>query len=390
MKPARPIPVLSLAILAALSSSAAMAEDSGWYLGASAGQSRVTIDDPRIISSLLDAGFSTDVIKDDDLDAGYKGFLGYRMNRYFALELGYIDFGKFGYTATVQPPGSLTGVIKLRGVNLDAIGILPLGDRLSAYVRAGMIYAEAKDTFVGTGFVNVLDPDPKANDTNFSFGIGLDYAFNDAWSVRGEAERYRIDDAVGNKGDIDLLSLGLVYRFGGAHEPYVERPRVATPVKAEPVQCSALDDDRDGVSNCDDRCLDSVAGQTIGPDGCPVPLTIDLRGVNFDYDRNTLRPDAIVILDEAIAILKKYPQLRFEVAGHTDAKGSDGYNQELSQRRARVVYDYIGGRGIDNSRMVGPSGYGESRPIAPNQNADGSDDPEGRARNRRTELNVQN
>ncbi|HEX5755256.1 MAG TPA: outer membrane beta-barrel protein [Arenimonas sp.] len=395
MKAVHALPILSLAILAALASPDARADDRaddrGWYLGASVGQSRAKIDEPRIVGSLLTPGFSTVYTTDDDLDAAYKGFLGYRMGPNFALETGYVDFGQFGYFASVQPPGTLTGVVKVRGVHLDALGIMPLGDRLSAFVRAGVIYARARNSFFGTGSVAVFDPRRSETDTSFKFGVGLDYDFGPNWSVRGEAERYRIDDAVGVIEDVDLLSLGLVYRFARASAPYVAPLREAapSPAPASP-DCSTLDDDRDGVNNCDDRCPDSAAGQTIGPDGCPVPLTIDLRGVNFDFDRDTLRPDAVVILDEAIGILKQYPQLRFEVAGHTDAIGSDGYNMQLSQRRAQVVYDYLSDRGIDRSRMVGPTGYGEARPIAPNQHSDGSDDPDGRARNRRTELNVEN
>ena len=150
------------------------------------------------------------------------------------------------------------------------------------------------------------------------------------------------------------------------------------------------DSDGDGVTDCNDRCPGSQAGQAIGPDGCPVPLTIDLRGVNFDFDKATLRPDAQAILAEAVEILGNHPDLRVEVAGHTDAIGTDAYNQGLSERRARAVYDYLTSNGIDASRLVGPNGYGESRPIAPNTNPDGSDNPEGRAQNRRTELNVQN
>lgn len=122
----------------------------------------------------------------------------------------------------------------------------------------------------------------------------------------------------------------------------------------------------------------------------PAPITIDLNGVNFDFDRATLRPDAVAILNEAVEILKRYPELRVEVAGHTDSVGTDAYNQRLSERRAKAVYDHLASNGIMADRLVGPTGYGESRPIAPNTNADGSDNPEGRARNRRTELNVQN
>ena len=178
--------------------------------------------------------------------------------------------------------------------------------------------------------------------------------------------------------------LGIRYTFG--HAAPAPAPAPVAPAKT----CADLDDDGDGVNNCNDKCPGSAAGQAIGPDGCPVPLTIDLKGVNFDFDKDTLRPDAVAILDEAISILGKYPELKVEVAGHTDSKGTDEYNQALSERRARAVYDYLGSKGIGAERMVGPVGYGESKPIAPNTNDDGSDNPDGRAQNRRTELNVQN
>jgi OOP family OmpA-OmpF porin len=183
-------------------------------------------------------------------------------------------------------------------------------------------------------------------------------------------------------GDV-LASVGVVIPLG---------PEPTAPVAPAPVapSCADMDSDGDGVNDCDDKCPGSQAGQTIGPDGCPVPVSIDLKGVNFDFDKATLRPDAVSILNEAIEILKRYPELKVEVAGHTDSKGTDAYNQSLSERRATTVYDYLTSNGIDSGRLVGPNGYGESRPIAPNTNEDGSDNPEGRARNRRTELNVQN
>ncbi|MGY0558459.1 MULTISPECIES: OmpA family protein [unclassified Lysobacter] len=190
------------------------------------------------------------------------------------------------------------------------------------------------------------------------------------------------DDGADWFGDV-LASVGVVVPLG---------PEPVAAVAPAPVapSCADLDDDGDGVNNCDDKCPDSQAGQTIGPDGCPVPVSIDLKGVNFDFDKSTLRPDAVAILSEAVQILQRYPDLKVEVAGHTDSKGTDAYNQSLSERRATAVYDYLSSNGVDASRMVGPNGYGESRPIAPNTNPDGSDNPEGRAQNRRTELNVQN
>ncbi|HEY1141340.1 MAG TPA: OmpA family protein, partial [Lysobacter sp.] len=140
-------------------------------------------------------------------------------------------------------------------------------------------------------------------------------------------------------------------------------------------------------NNCDDKCPTSQAGQTIGPDGCPAPVSIDLRGVNFNFDKATLRPDAISILTEAAEILTRYPDLRVEVAGHTDQCGKDGYNQKLSERRARAVYDYLTSRGVSASRLSGPIGYGESRPLEDKGQAFPACKSE---TNRRTELNVQN
>src|SRR3546814_15809693 len=101
----------------------------------------------------------------------------------------------------------------------------------------------------------------------------------------------------------------------------------------EPVapSCADLDDDGDGVNNCDDKCPGSQAGQTIGPDGCPVPVSIDLKGVNFDYDKSTLRPDAVAILSEAVQIMSRYPALNVEVDGTTDSKGPDHYHQALAR-----------------------------------------------------------
>ena len=189
------------------------------------------------------------------------------------------------------------------------------------------------------------------------------------------------DDGADWFGDV-LASVGVVVPLG----PEPQAPVAPAPAPAAP-SCADLDDDGDGVNNCDDKCPGSQAGQTIGPDGCPVPVSIDLKGVNFDFDKSTLRPDAVAILSEAVQILQRYPDLKVEVAGHTDLCGSDAYNQALSERRATAVYDYLSSNGIDASRMVGPNGYGESRPL---ENTAQTLPQCKSETNRRTELNVQN
>jgi OmpA-OmpF porin, OOP family len=206
---------LTLVALSAFAGSFALADEAGWYVGTNVGQSGAKIDDPRITSGLLAVDFATTSINDDDRHIGFKVFGGYQFNRHFAVEGGYFDLGGFGFTAYTLPVGTLRGDIELKGVNLDALGILPFTQKLSAFGRVGFNYADAKDTFTGTGSVNVTDPNRGKRAANYKFGVGLEYDFIDSLGMRAEAERYRINDAAGNKGDINFLSVGLVYRFGG-------------------------------------------------------------------------------------------------------------------------------------------------------------------------------
>lgn len=118
-----------------------------------------------------------------------------------------------------------------------------------------------------------------------------------------------------------------------------------------------------------------------------VEEVIVLRGIHFDFDKSNIKAEWVPVLDEAVAILKDNPQINIVVEGHTDAKGTEAYNQGLSERRARSVYNFFRKNGIAGSRMQAV-GYGELNPIAPNTNPDGSDNPEGRALNRRVELKV--
>ncbi len=104
-----------------------------------------------------------------------------------------------------------------------------------------------------------------------------------------------------------------------------------------------------------------------------------LRGVNFETASDILTPTSHYILDEAVQILKDHPEIELEVQGHTDSRGSDSYNLDLSQRRANSVRKYLVNQGIFGSRLTS-IGYGEKQPIAPNTTADGM------AENRRVEF----
>ncbi len=121
--------------------------------------------------------------------------------------------------------------------------------------------------------------------------------------------------------------------------------------------------------------------KTINLAGCNIGDTVVLRGVNFDFDKATLTTNAKTLLDQVADALLARMDIKVQIAGHTDAFGSDAYNQKLSEERAASVVQYLVGRGIDAGRMTS-IGYGESKPVADNAT------DEGREQNRRVELNV--
>lgn len=112
-----------------------------------------------------------------------------------------------------------------------------------------------------------------------------------------------------------------------------------------------------------------------------------LHNVFFDYGEATLRAKSYAELNHLIELLNKYPKLKIEIAGYTDSKGSQIFNQKLSQTRAQSVLQYLIGNGIEDARLSA-KGYGALNPIAPNTKPDGSDNPEGRQENRRVEFIV--
>jgi len=118
-----------------------------------------------------------------------------------------------------------------------------------------------------------------------------------------------------------------------------------------------------------------------------VGATVILKNIFFDFNRRSLRPKSQTELDRLYDFLVENKKVKIEIGGHTDNKGSDEYNQLLSERRAQSVVTLLIEKGISIYRLSA-KGYGEYVPIAPNENPDGSDNPEGRQLNRRTEFKI--
>ena len=128
------------------------------------------------------------------------------------------------------------------------------------------------------------------------------------------------------------------------------------------------------------------------PDVCLEPIEVKkaivLPEVQYDYDKATLRPESEQSLNGLVTILQENPTLKIQMAAHTDSKGSDKYNQKLSEARAKSCVEYLIQHGIAANRLT-YKGFGAKMPVAPNKKPDGSDNPEGRQKNRRTEFSIQ-
>lgn len=200
-------------------------------------------------------------------------------------------------------------------------------------------------------FMTGLTPNGSITDSSngFSTGGGINFPITDSFSVGAFGRWARQYQRIHAVGDVR-------YVFTGISLNYQQPPPPPPPVAQAPPPPPP-------------------------PPAPPAKKKIVLRGVNFDFDKANIRPDARPVLDEAIRILKEEGGIAVISAGHTDSIGSDQYNMRLSLRRANAVRDYLIAGGISASR-IRAEGFGESQPVASNETA------EGRAQNRRVELRV--
>ena len=354
--------LLGLAGLSALSGLPALAQDSSYYYGGlSVGQSQAKIDQDRITASLLGAGLSTTGMTRDERGNGFKLFGGYQFNRNLAIEGGFFDLGKFGFTSTTTPAGTLSGDIKLRGLNLDLVGTLPMGDRWALLGRVGVQVAKATDHFSGTGAVSVLNPNPSERATNLKAGVGLQYEFNPSVLMRLEAERYKVSDAVGNRGSVNLVSVGLVFPFGRA--PQAMPQAKAAPAYVEPMRAPAPAPAPAPVV---------AVAPVVAPVVAAAPVAaapIARRRVSFSaeqlfgFDRAELRPEGNAALDTFARELVSTRYEKIDVEGHTDRLGTAAYNQTLSQHRADAVKAYLVSKGGIDGGKISVTAKGETMPV---------------------------
>lgn len=340
---------------------------------------------------------------EDAVNGGMMG-VGYVLNDAWNVE---------GYISLAYPSATLPGVddAKHQALGLDLQRVFLRDERFSPYLLAGV--GNFKQSQGGSDSDGLL--------MAWGAGFNLDL-YSSNITLRGEVKR-RMESASANREFDNLFSLGLQIPFGSASPKWIDSdgdgvedgsdrcpntpagaivdaygceldsdgdgvkdsqdqcPGTLAGVPVDEVGCE-LDDDGDGVVNRLDECPGTPKGTPVDKRGCEIRGDYVLKGVNFESNSDRLRPGATEILDEVVATLLKYPEITFEIQGHTDSDGSAAYNEGLSQRRAQTVYDYLASQGVDESRMTA-RGYGEAQPVADNSTA------AGKAENRRVVLSVE-
>lgn len=338
---------------------------------------------------------------------GYGGALGWSFKQNWAAEV-----SLFSYDADVDVPGGNSADITSVWGNI--LYLVPVESHLQPYVTFGG--GRGKYEFGAPG------TDKKINEYNL--GVGAFYGLSDRISMRGDVRGVYLHD---NNDDVrPFASLGVAVKLGklepkvlpdadGDGVPDASDKCPGTPAgrRVDATGCEfdadsdgvvdgadacpntpagvavdsrgcPPDSDGDGVPDYLDQCPNTPRGTKVDAKGCPIvvaePVTFDLT-VEFAYDSAVINDLSFRELRRAMQFLRDHPSTKAVIEGHTDSRGADDYNQNLSTRRAAAVVDVLSKSGIDVSRLRSV-GYGESRPVASN------DTDEGRQRNRRVAIVV--
>jgi OOP family OmpA-OmpF porin len=309
------------------------------------------------------------------------------------VEAGYFDLGKFAFTtstttATVPPvPGSLHSQKKVQGVNLDLVGTLPFTPSFALIGRIGLQNAKASSDFTSSGSALIASPGTGKRETNYKYGAGLQVAFSPAVMLRGEAERYRINDGVSGHGNINVFSLSLVFPFGrsmGSNrlssrsplEPALYRPDAA-PAAVPVVDAAApapLAEPAPMVQEAAPAPM-AVSPVTLAPEP---PAAVPQQRVTysaeslFGFDKSDVQPEGRNALDAFARELEGTHYDSITVEGHADRLGTEAYNQTLSQQRADAVKSYLVETGKVDASKITTVGKSESEPVTKAEDCKGS------------------
>jgi OmpA-OmpF porin, OOP family len=276
------------------------------------------------------------------------------------VEIAYMRSDSLEYEGT-------NGNTNVNRLFLNAVKKFALTEKLSAY---GLL---------GAGYQDVTQELGEYEDSalvNYGLGLRYDIPYYGI-AVKGDVRHLL---AFKNNQNSLMYTFGLALPLGKKYSetiaatiPVINEAIVEeTPVK-EPIKAAPMDDDKDGVLNQFDKCPNTSLGVKVNKDGCFETVNLN---VNFDNNSVQIKNQYMQNIEKFANILNQNKSLTAVIEAHTDAKGTDAYNQNLSDRRAIAVVNELKKLDVASSRLTS-RGYGESQPIASNDNE------EGKALNRR-------
>ncbi len=346
---------------------------------------------------------------DTSLSLGLRA--GYNFTKYIGIE-------GFAHWVPTERRSRFIGDTKLNTIGYGVEGIFNIlpDNKFVPFIAVGIGGIHYSST-------NERSTEDKTNKITVDYGLGIKYSLTESIALRGDVRHVIPFSDVHNN---LLYTVGLTFSFGGD-----KKAARATEAAAPAAVQVELDSDKDGVLDKDDKCPDTPPGVAVDKDGCPLDSDRDgvydyldkcpntLIGVNvdkdgcpppapaqvikreaaaapvvaekrritlnvqFDTNKSTIRNNSYKDIDDLAEVLKKQPDLKVVIEGHTDNVGKAAYNKKLSERRAEAVRKYlIDKSGIAASRIKA-EGYGPDKPIADNKTK------QGRQKNRRVEAELE-
>ena len=255
-----------------------------------------------------------------------------------------------------------------------AIGRSPLGAAITA-AAADLKESEGQIAVIIVSDGEEMDTTPitAANNMKAKFGDRLCiYTVLVGDDPAGETLMKQVAEA----GDCGASLRADGFKDSGDMGDFVKNVFLAEIAKPAPKPVAKpLDSDGDGVTDDKDQCPNTPKGATVDARGCWTYAAV----VMYGFDSAEIKPEAFPMLDEAVLILKKNPEIKVEIDGHTDNIGPAAYNMNLSERRAKAVMEYFVDKGVEAERLT-TKGFGLTMPAVSN------DTEEGRTKNRRVTL----
>lgn len=225
---------------------------------------------------------------------------------------------------------------------------------------------------VGLGHEDLSNSENGNGDSMFAqYGGGVKYWVSDNFALKAEVRHAVKFD----HGDNNLFySLGFAIPFSPKVAPVVAKAEPKPAPVAAPV--APKDSDMDGVYDDKDKCPNTPKGTVVDVDGCTKIIRLHVK---FDFDKSVVKPAFMPEIQKVADFMKQNPGYSVVLEGHTDSKGSDAYNQKLSDSRAKAVAKALSNLGVPAAKVT-TEAYGESKPVATN------DTEAGRAENRRVDA----